>query len=408
MNPCSQSNANRFFRTTTSILNKWGWMVLLCLLPIRLVAQPVNPEQVTPDWALTLEKAIFHEEIKGDIAAASILYTDIHRNPTVPGPVAVEALCRDIICHLVLHSEKEAHALFKTLQTSFPGEEEWIQYISQHVPDSFLRKPVLWEDHASDQYEWRQTSDNSWAGHSAIETRRIPDGDTSCWRLSVRSIHPDGYRIIRVDFDPVTLEPVYSQTRTRAWLPFEKALIPQLSSDNLTAYPGDTETIGFLIRHYPLSLGQQIDTDLFDPSEGVSTRENLEVPSLEMVDTAGAGRIAAFRVDVLNAKTPRRFWIEQAGPFRLIQAEDGYIRGRLHAQRNIQSDTWIQTECGPIVVEHPSSWVAATGPDKEDDGQPPVILMVPDLKARVWIISPSDLPRSGNTGVPESIKQLIV
>lgn len=386
----------------------WGWMVLLCLLPIRLSAQPVNPEQGTPDWALTLEKAIFHEEIKGDIAAASTLFTTIHRNPAVPGPVAVEALCRDIICHLMLHSEKEAHALFKTLQTRFPEEEEWVQYISQQVPDSFLRKPVLWEDHAFAQYEWRQTSDNSWAGHSAIETRRIPDGDTSCWRFSVRSIHPEGYRIIRVDFDPVTLEPVYSQTRTLAWLPFEKALVPQLAPDNLNAYPGDTETIGFLLRHYPLSLGRQIDTDLFDPSEGVSTRENLEVPSIEMVDTAGTGRIAAFRVDVLNAKIPRRFWIEQAGPFRLIQAEDGHIRGRLHTQREIQSDTWIQSECGSLVVEHPSAWVAATGPEKEQDGQPPVILMVPDLKARIWIISPSDLPESGNTGVPESINQLIV
>ncbi|HOO92066.1 MAG TPA: hypothetical protein PKX94_01260, partial [Opitutales bacterium] len=74
---------------TTSILNMWGWMVLLCLLPVRLSAQPVNPEQGTPDWALTLEKAIFHEEIKGDIAAASTLYTTIHCNPAVPGPVAV-------------------------------------------------------------------------------------------------------------------------------------------------------------------------------------------------------------------------------------------------------------------------------------------------------------------------------
>lgn len=363
----------------------WGCLVLLCLHGHSEPSTSDKPEPVQSDWRLVLEDAIFHQEIKGDISAASDGYSAIHRSPDAQRSVVVEALCRDVLCHLLLHREKEAHALFRRIQNEFPEQTEWIMYVSQKVPDAFLRKPILWQDGALTQYDWKETNDMSWAGLSLVETRMILHGNETFWRLSVQSLDPTGYRIIRVDFDPVTLEPVFSQTKTRTCLAFEKAFVSPATNRNLAFQPGDSEAMGFLLRHYPLSLGHRIDTDIYEPSEGASTRESLEVPSIEIVENTPTGRAAAFRVRILNGPENRQFWIEQAEPFRLVQLADGNGIAKLTSQSLAEVDAWKDSSLGGTFLSHPSNWAAGIGPIPTGGNWPPIVLMVPDLKARIWI-----------------------
>ena len=361
-----------------------------------------------PDWRLVLEDAIFLQDIKGDITAASNAYSAIHQSPNAQNVEIVEALSRDVLCHLLLHREKEAHALFRRIQTEFPDQNEWIQYVSQKVPDAFLRKPILWQDGALAHYDWRNANDHDWAGLSFVDTRMILHGNDTYWRLSVQSLDPSGYQLIRVDFDPVTLEPVFSQTKTRTWLAFEKALVSTLPHKNHTFQPGDSEAMGFLLRHYPLSLGHQIETDIYKPSEGASTSERLEVPSIEIVDTIPTGRTAAFRVEFLNGPNNRRFWIEQAEPFRLIQLADGNGIATLTSQRLTEFDAWADSSLGGTHLSHPSDWAAGIVPTSDGTRMPPVVLMVPDLKARIWITEASSYLGGEDTRItPEWLARII-
>jgi carboxyl-terminal processing protease len=101
---------------------------------VALVTVAVNGIAVWASPAEVLEKAIYAEETKGELAAAAELYRQVVNDAGADRALAAQAQVRLGLCELKLGNKREAISELEQLRTEFPDKTKLLAILEQHMP----------------------------------------------------------------------------------------------------------------------------------------------------------------------------------------------------------------------------------------------------------------------------------
>src|SRR4051812_45183366 len=115
-------------QTTSRLFQSWAAGAVLALLVAA------STSQAEPAAGL-LERGIYNEETKGDLAAATQIYQEIIYDPTAERSLAAQAQLRLGLCELKLGNKPLAIAALERLTDRFPDKDKLLAIVGNQLPE---------------------------------------------------------------------------------------------------------------------------------------------------------------------------------------------------------------------------------------------------------------------------------
>jgi hypothetical protein len=368
------------------LLRKWAGCLLRCFLAQVLGWMSVLHAAAQSELVLCIEEALCLQELDGDWAAASSLFAKVHETPGCPDDLLVEALARDLLCHIQLKRDAQAIHLFHRLQQAGDANKDWIAWAMERVPESFLLRPVLWRNGEVWRHDWMQSEGMGARRHHWIHFEQLAEsGD---WKVEMNATGSD-FRRLELLLDAESLMVRQSRSWSGQWQAWERLL---LSSSTLIEVEDevldDASLFGHWLRHYPLQLGYHARPSLFSAVEGGALSAEIDVRALELSDTL-SGRLPAFRVHLNREGFEGSFWIGEGEEAGIFEARVGSWKCRPLRlnQGRVERDGGVEVVIADQAFRLPEGWRMLFFPDEGNGPSTPLgMVLSPDRRQRIWLL----------------------
>lgn len=347
-----------------------------------------------------LERAIYTEETKGDLAAAIEMYKEILGQAKSARGSAANAQFRLANCYLKSGQQSEAIAAFRQLIDTYPEETALVAKAKEHVPGSVSLLPAPWSDGELTELSMRLASGLD-VGRQFTFVHAVEQDGRRMWRTENRSIVTlNGMRgTSSVDSDATTMAPITSRWRHTllgdATAKFERDTVSYQfrNQDQPKQLPFDrpvydNEECLFVMRRLPLAIGYQVTLTVFSSLGSGLIPIQFKVTGHEMIEVP-AGKFNCFRLELSVGQT---FFISDDEHRYLVRFEAGGVTAdavKFSSRQPGQRQTYRDDEAG-ISFQAPPDWLLA---EHAAEGEKVVILLDPQgqVLARMQIIPPAKI-----------------
>lgn len=343
-------------------------------------------EQMAEDLELRMQKGIYLQEIKDESEQALVLFESIvEQSPS--GDYLSQALYRIMVCELRMHRDDLARIAFRQLQTRFSEDNKWVQFAYSRVPGSFLKIDIPWDNGEQNIFQWINKEGRT-IGYAGIWVYKIEEQGKHFWRLESRMVG-HGYRHYRIDFEVDTMLPTYSYYRLRHSDSLEDDLLGFGFSedDSIQDNAWDHESIGFLLRQFPLELGYSSNSNLFKVSEGMRIPVEIEVTSLENINFQKGASLARFEVSLNLQGKLQKFWFENDAKRNLIKYQVNGVTGERIQYEHLGKPASVlrKVQFASHGFEFPHNWILVDRSQLVTGKQTDMVFLHPDLNVSFWI-----------------------
>lgn len=366
-----------------------SWFVTIAAAALcALVAAPARA--AAP--ADLLEKAIYAEETKGDLAGAIQLYKEISAAADAERPVAAQALLRLGSCQLKAGRKEEAAATFRKLSKEYPEQKALIARIPPQATALALG-PAPWGRSETLLYQMKMPGSN----RGATMAFRIEDAEKDGKRVSrLTTYRPGIFTQIHVEAD--TFEPIDGRMEHLLTSGSAKAAYasghvdvtvlekaggePKTTRVSLDRALYDNEEVVQLIRRLPLAEGYAVTIPILAIGSPVTPEVKIEVTGSEPV-TVPAGSFDTFKVrigifmDGRHIQDQTLWYTKDAKryPVKL----DNVVAIELSAIQTGTDEPVSFRDAGGLALTAPGGWLLNRSPSNDEEIR--VDVSSPDMNA---------------------------